>query len=441
MTTFALLKRSRNGTQRHLSGTSRQESRGWTSQPDLVRHILNRAVPQPKLTIGAPTDKYEQEADQVAAAVMLMPDGRGKRPFDPGSSAGEHIQRMCPECEEELHRKPINEDEEELLQTKAVPGHTPALAPGVASDIQTVRGGGSLLPESARQFFEPRFGHDFSGVRIYTDERAAESANKINALAYTIGRDIVFGAQQFSPETTTGKSLLAHELTHVVQQGGGSPSSGAGAAPPQVQRLVRTSSVTCPAAATGIANPHTGSSDRRASSLLTTAITRITNAQAVRAASPADPDVVAVGGALNTVFHLDPAVEDSWTGAAPSVRLPVILRRLQAAQSYIDSVVFTINCIPNGGAGYTIPGCANSTCAAGTEAFSCHTNPVEMVLCPDFWALGLDQRGRTWMHEVMHITFGFIDDWGQPNVHNAHCYAQFVALLNGFNSPSGFRCP
>ena len=297
------------------------------------------------------------------------------------------------------------------------------------------------MPDSERNFFEPRLGIDFRQVRIHADAQAAAAAQSVNALAYTKGRDVVFGEGQYQPGTDRGRTLLAHELVHVVQQAGSSHSSGSGAAAPQVQRLVRTSSVTCPAAATGIANPHTGSSDRRASSLLANAIARITNAQAVRAATPADPDVVAVGTALNTVFHLDPAVEDSWSGAAPNVRLPVILRRLQAAQSYIDSVVFTVNCIPNGGAGYTIPGCAISPCAAGTEAFSCHANPVEIVLCPDFWALSLNQRGRTWMHEVMHIMFQFIDDWGQPNVHNAHCYAQFVALLNGFNSPAGFRCP
>lgn len=140
------------------------------------------------------------------------------------------------------------------------------------------------------------------------------------------------------------------------------------------------------------------------------------------------------------MFHLNPANEDTWTGALPQARLPVILRRLQAAKDYIDSVVFTINCIPNGGA-YTIPGCAAGGCVAGREAESCHANPVEIVLCPAFWAHGINQRGRVWMHEVMHITFRHIDDWLQPNIANAHCYAQFVAILNGFNSPGWAQCP
>ena len=122
---------------------------------------------------------------------------------------------MCPEREDELHRKPVDEHETELLQTKAVPG----------PDIQSTRGEGSPLPESARRFFEPRFGHGFSEVRIHTNEKAAESARAVGALAYTVGHDIFFGAQQFAPETPPGKSLLAHELTHVLQHERGDAST------------------------------------------------------------------------------------------------------------------------------------------------------------------------------------------------------------------------
>src|SRR5207253_648342 len=73
---------------------------------------------------------------------------------------------------------------------------------------------------STRSFMEPRFGHDFSQVRVHTDERAAESARSVNALAYTAGQDVVFGGGQYEPGTNEGKKLLAHELTHVVQQHG-----------------------------------------------------------------------------------------------------------------------------------------------------------------------------------------------------------------------------
>jgi hypothetical protein len=80
---------------------------------------------------------------------------------------------------------------------------------------------GQPLDANTRAFFEPRFGHDFSRVRVHTDGQAMESARSVGALAYTVGRDVVFGAEQYSPGTTEGAELLAHELTHVVQQSAG----------------------------------------------------------------------------------------------------------------------------------------------------------------------------------------------------------------------------
>jgi len=369
----------------------------------------------------------------------------------------------CEECRKKRLQRKIANPTSDIRNESVVPP--------IVHEV--LRSPGQPLDPTTRAMLEPRFGHDFSRVRIHADERSASSANAVNAVAYTVGTDIVFANGAYDAQSTAGRKILAHELMHVVQQSRGdtsgtrgtteinsrleneaeqmagrgdrtlegqplrSPVAVSGARP--LQRLVRTTSVNCPPAAAGIANPHTGSADRRASTLLDTAITRIANAQAVRAADPANADVVAVGNALRTVFRFDPAVEDTWLAPAPNVRLPVVLRRLQAAKSYIDSVVFTVTCIAAGAAD-VIPGCAAGNCAAGTEAFSCHANATAIDLCPPFWALGTDQRGRIWMHETMHIMFGFIDDWGQPDVHNAHCYAQFVALLNGFNSPAGFRC-
>src|SRR6266849_3925933 len=78
---------------------------------------------------------------------------------------------------------------------------------------------GQSLDTGTRDFMEPRFGHDFSNVRVHTDARAAESARVANALAYTVGRDVVFGTGQYAPATSEGRKLLAHELTHTIQQG------------------------------------------------------------------------------------------------------------------------------------------------------------------------------------------------------------------------------
>jgi hypothetical protein len=209
-----------------------------------VEGLLTSGVIQAKLTIGKPGDIFEREADKVAEQVMRMPDSSvaGRK------GVSEHneipsIQRMCTECEEELQRKAYNlelgplalghsaqeqiarqsmeEEDEELLQTKGVSGSTPEVTPSVESQINSVKGGGQPLPESIRTFFEPRFGTDFSGVRVHTDPQANESAKSVNALAYTLGRDVVFSGGQYSPGTEWGKKLIAHELAHVVQQGRG----------------------------------------------------------------------------------------------------------------------------------------------------------------------------------------------------------------------------
>src|SRR6185312_14488644 len=111
----------------------------------------------------------------------------------------------CSECrQKKLQRKAASNDQ------------TPSIPP-IVHDV--LRSPGQPLDEGTRALLEPRFGHDFSRVRVHTDGRAAESARAVNALAYTVGRDVVFGSGQYSPEARAGRHLLAHELTHVVQQG------------------------------------------------------------------------------------------------------------------------------------------------------------------------------------------------------------------------------
>ena len=160
-----------------------------------VQRLFKSGVIQAKLKIGQPNDIYEQEADRVAEQVMRMPEPR--------------LQRQAEEEEEK---------EEETLQTKEIPGQTPEVSPDLESRINAIRGGGQPLPESVRAFFEPRFGYDFSQVRIHSNLEAAQTARALNAKAFTVGRDILFGAGQYTPATAAGRSLLAHELTHIAQQ-------------------------------------------------------------------------------------------------------------------------------------------------------------------------------------------------------------------------------
>lgn len=129
------------------------------------------------------------------------------------------LQRQLSENDEQTQTKPLGGKVIPSVQRKDISGIS-QVSPKFEANINAIRGSGQPLPESARAFFESRFGHNFSQVRIHTDTRAAESAQAMNARAYTVGRDVVFGSGQFDPETLEGKKLLMHEVVHVVQQKG-----------------------------------------------------------------------------------------------------------------------------------------------------------------------------------------------------------------------------
>jgi len=102
------------------------------------------------------------------------------------------------------------------LQRRAQNDFSPATVPPIVHEV--LHSPGQPLDLQTRMFFEPRFGHDFSKVRVHTDEKAAESAQAVNALAYTVGSDVVFRNNHYQPRSGSGQNLLAHELTHVIQQ-------------------------------------------------------------------------------------------------------------------------------------------------------------------------------------------------------------------------------
>lgn len=151
----------------------------------LQRTIGNQAVSgllkSGRLQVSRPGDTHEREADRVADQVMGMPDAQARH-RDAGGDRGS------------------------------------ARSPGPGASVATTVRGGQPLSDSLRSYFEPRFGQDFSEVLVHRDWSAAEAARAVNARAFTAGRDIVFGKGQYTPGTPEGKRLLAHELTHVVQQ-------------------------------------------------------------------------------------------------------------------------------------------------------------------------------------------------------------------------------
>jgi len=179
--------------------------RGHTFNAIAIHHHAPLGAPQTRLTVNTPGDAYEQEADRVATQVLRMSDEEVL-----AARAGEGIQRLTSE-----------EEEEELLQAKEESGATPQVTPETQAAIDAMRGGGAPLDPTTRAFMEPRFGHDFSQVRVHTDTRAATVARSLDALAFTVGNDIAFAPGQYRPGSDDGRALLAHELTHTLQQRGG----------------------------------------------------------------------------------------------------------------------------------------------------------------------------------------------------------------------------
>jgi Domain of unknown function (DUF4157) len=173
---------------------------------------------QARLKISHPGDVYEQEADRVAEQVMRMSDSVH---VDFATSREERIDRKCSMCEMKKEGEEENRKKKRInISRKSSTTSNPQVSDELTSEIGNVRtSSSSALDNNTQEFMESRFGYDFSNVRIHTDEKAAESAQSVNASAYTIGQDIIFGRGRYSPRTYEGRRLLAHELTHVLQQG------------------------------------------------------------------------------------------------------------------------------------------------------------------------------------------------------------------------------
>lgn len=183
-----------------------------------VQQIVKERI-QPKLEVGPPNDRYEREADQVARAVTRGP-APPRRDATDTTASGERVQRMCPRCQKRhTQGKPFDYLEcGGELQRSANTSAMPAVDDETTSRIRASRGRGQSLPDSVQSRFEPQFGTSFGDVRVHTGARAQELNQVLGAKAFTYGQDIYFGAGEYRPETAGGEQLLAHELTHTVQQ-------------------------------------------------------------------------------------------------------------------------------------------------------------------------------------------------------------------------------
>jgi Domain of unknown function (DUF4157) len=179
---------------------------------------------QAKLTVSQPGDKYEQEADHVADQVMRIPDGEVSKAISTVTSV-----------------------QTRTVQRDASSGQLSAVTPDVQSKIENLRrSGGEPIPNMIREFMQPRLAVDMSQVRIHKSESAADLANKLRAKAFTVGNHIVFGRGQYKPEIDSGMGLIAHELTHTIQQSNSAPIVQRVPQPGQVKLITELNSEPVP---------------------------------------------------------------------------------------------------------------------------------------------------------------------------------------------------
>lgn len=395
---------------------------------------------QTKLRINEPGDKFEQEADRVAATVMRMADPHLQRQGLPKTAKTGEGHAL-------LQMKPI-------MQRQASDSPAQTSAPAIVNDVLTLPG--KPLDAATRAFMEPRFGYDFSHVRVHSDSQAVRSAQAVNAQAYTVGANIVFGTNSYAPTTADGQRLLAHELVHVVQQSAapaiGQAQQTSFAATPQLatgtgaqlQRRVNARSVSC---TTGTNNAPADpvadltAADQRSSDMLSlvqllTAFESIFTGAglgggAVRTAYETrfGLPVAVRGGFLNRLTGTTVATQDEAIGQ----ELSLLARRFELLQGFFGQTI-QYRCI---GGVTTFAGCATQAC---TDILAQACAGVGVIfLCPDFWDLTTDEQAIVLIHESSHIFWENVGDvtlrGSGRNFRIAECYASFVADIMGVVSP------
>ena len=197
-----------------------------TLQRTIGNQALQRLTIQRKMTLGPVGDKYEQEADAVAKQVMgklntSQPQAVQRQEEEEDVQMKPMAQRQ--EEEEELQMKPLLQRQEEEEEVQMKPSSTLAegeISSDIESQIQSAKGGGRPLATNTQTSMGQAFNADFSGIKIHTDSRSDHLNQSIQARAFTTGQDIFFRQGEYNPNSSGGQELLAHELTHTIQQSG-----------------------------------------------------------------------------------------------------------------------------------------------------------------------------------------------------------------------------
>ncbi len=380
---------------------------------------------QPEFKVGPENDRYEQEADKVAAQIMRM--------------AQHTLQHQIKnEAEEKsLQKKPLIDRISPLIQSPAEATAKPEHPVGIQT--RSLQTGGQTMPHAIRAFYEPGFGQDFSHVRLHTDTGAAHLARSVNARAFTSGNRIVFGENEYQPHTTRGRHLLAHELTHVVQQ-------GKSRAPQSLQRTVSSRS-NCPSGvhnAPGNAIAALQIIDARAQ-IMALGCSHLLFLESLTFNDPAfgrssvfnayrkwfdSPDQTNAGRwrsrfRTSTFATEEEAMAHEMRGF--SNRFARLARWLSGPVHYICP----------GNRVYRIGSCASARCTAVAQ--SC-PGSRRIGLCPSFWTFTgtNDGKANVIIHEAIHALFryrGHSDATTRRRGRNPGCYEGFVDDIYNTGSP------
>ncbi len=365
------------------------------------RHRATSSVPVRAIRragVASAVDRLQRGAGNATLHRVLAPALRGPR----------NVQRACRECEEEKAQEVSSEVASYLSRGPA----------------------GRPLAESARAFFEPRFGRDFSNVRVHTDRPAADSAAELQARAYTVGSNVFFGRSEYSPDSGEGRKLLAHELTHVVQQDGADA-----AAMPTISRFA---SVTCTTGRHGAP----ANAEDIIDAAETLAVAAIALAQMDLQMLRLDivlPGLGAGGGFAmpanqrvtnyQNSFGLPPRVSGGrfqdrlGRGTYPS-RGEALFNESQALENRFERIADRIangvryRCI----GGSTTIGDCEGHCRGRTATACLGSNLI--MLCPQFWSDSMRTQTFLLIHEVAHLAFNIRHG---ANFSHADCYANYAA--------------
>ncbi len=214
-----------NNFDQNLDNTSFSSILETPSKPKLQAALQAKSL-QAKLAVGAPNDKYEQEADAMAAKVVQQINSPVQAQSIQRQDVMEEDEEIQMKADDSLLQRQDLEDEEiqmkPLLQRRS-DGDSTEASSDVESSINSARGSGQKLPNQLRLKMENAMSADFSGVNIHTDGKADVLNRSLNARAFTTGQDVFFKKGEYNPNNVEGQKLIAHEFTHVVQQGGASP--------------------------------------------------------------------------------------------------------------------------------------------------------------------------------------------------------------------------